>query len=173
LGILKIKPVKASLGIDGMKFNVLMLGVISTVLFACATPPPSMPPAIDADQVSLAEASYSVSRSITDLAETAQATRPFKNIASPPSPASYGMGGLTSVDWSGPIEPILQQIAKAADYRVRVVGTAPAIPILVTVYQQNAMLGDILRDIGYQSGDRGVVAVFPESKVIELRYAKN
>lgn len=122
---------------------------------------------------SLAEASYSVSRSIVDLAESAQAAHPTPNLAPSPSPATYGMGGVTTVDWTGPIEPLVQQIAKAANYRVLVLGTRPAIPVIVSIYAKNQMLGDILRDVGYQGGDRAAVVVFPGSRLIEIRYAKN
>lgn len=143
------------------------------IMCACAAPkPPRDRGCTDADN-SLAEASYSVSRSIVDLAETAQAAHPTPNLTPPPSPASYGMGGTTSVDWSGPIEPLVEQLAKAANYRVRVLGTRPAIPVIVTVNSKNQMLGDILRDVGYQGGERAAVVVFPNSRVVELRYAKN
>lgn len=144
------------------------------LLSACASkpkPPPS-PPITPAD-ASLAEASYSVSRSMSKLSEIAQAAHPLPQLDPPPNPASYGMGGLTSIDWSGPVEPLVRQIAKAAGYRVVVLGTQPAIPVLVTVYDQNMMLADILRDVGYQCGRRATVVVYPGSRVIELRYAKN
>lgn len=156
--------------------NFKQFGLIALVaggLTACATPKPKQAYDLNKAQNSLAEASYSVSRSVVDLAEVAQAAHPLPNLPPAPAPASYGMGGLTSVDWSGPIQPLVEQMAKAANYRVRVLGTAPAIPILVTIYQKNAMLGDILRDAGYQTGRRASVTVYPESRVIELRYAKN
>jgi defect-in-organelle-trafficking protein DotD len=35
------------------------------------------------------------------------------------------------------------------------------------------MLADVLRDVGYQCGRRATIVVYPESRVIELRYAKN
>jgi defect-in-organelle-trafficking protein DotD len=144
------------------------------LLMAACSPPPSPPGYnINNAQASLAEASYSVSRSIVDLAETAEAAHPLPNLTPPPSPASYGMAGLTTIDWSGPVEPLLRQVAIAANYRVRVLGTSPAIPVMVSVFTKNAMLGDILRDIGYQCGRRAAVVVYPESRVIELRYAKN
>ena len=38
------------------------------------------------------------------------------------------MGGVTSIDWSGPIEPLLRQIAHASDYRLRVLGTRSGYP---------------------------------------------
>jgi defect-in-organelle-trafficking protein DotD len=68
---------------------------------------------------------------------------------------------------------LLRQIARAANYRVRVLGTAPAIPVIVTIYEKRVKLGDALRDVGYQCGRRATVVIFPESRVIELRYAKN
>jgi defect-in-organelle-trafficking protein DotD len=157
-----------------MNLKPSLITLLSLTLCACAAsrPPPSDPHPTQAEN-SLAEASYSVSRSIVDLAETAQAAHPTPNLAPSPSPASYGMGGNTSIDWSGPVEPLLKQIAKASNYRVRVLGTQPAIPVIVTVYTKNEMLGDVLRDVGYQCGERAAVIVFPESRVIELRYAKN
>jgi len=128
---------------------------------------------VSENESSLAEASYSVSKSIVDLAETAQAAHPLPKLAPPPAPATYGMGMATSIDWSGPVQPLLQQVARTADYRLRTLGTPPAIPVIVTVYTKNEMLGDVLRDIGYQCGRRASVVIFPESRVIELRYAKN
>lgn len=144
----------------------------SLLLCACSTP--QAPPNYDVthSQASLAEASYAVSRSIVDLAETAQAAHPLPKLPPPPSPASYGMGGLTSVDWSGPVAPLVKQIAKAANYRVRILGRQPAIPVMVSIYTKDSMLGDILRDVGYQCGPRASIIIFPGSRVIEIRYAK-
>ena len=156
-----------------MNFRICFISFFSFFLWACATPKPPEPYDTRKTDRSLAEASYAVSQSIVDLAETAQSAHPLPDVAPPPSPATYGMGGLTSVDWSGPVEPLVRQVARASNYRIRVLGTPPAIPVLITVYAKNAMLGDILRDIGYQCGRRASVLVFPESRVIEIRYAKN
>jgi defect-in-organelle-trafficking protein DotD len=155
-----------------MKIKQASIIALSFVLGAC-TPQPPPANQLDGTDHSLAEASYAVSRSIVSLSETAQAAHPLPPLDPPPNPASYGMAGLTSVDWSGPIEPLIRQMAKAANYRVRVLGTSPAIPVLVSVYDKNMMLADILRDVGYQAGRRAAVVVYPESRVIELRYAKN
>lgn len=151
------------------KYYLSMISVL--VLSGCASPPPVMH--LNNADASLAEASYSVSRSISSLSETAQAAHPLPKLDPPPNPASYGMAGLTSVDWSGPVEPLVRQIAKVTGYRVRVLGTEPAIPVLVTVYDKNMMVADILRDVGFQCGRRAAVVVYPESRVIEIRYAKN
>lgn len=108
-----------------MKANWVYLFLLSIFLVACATPKPPQGFSVNKSQASLAEASYSVSRSLVDLAAVAEASHPLPNLAPPPSPASYGMGGITSVDWSGPVEPLLKQIAMAANYRLRVLGTPP------------------------------------------------
>lgn len=141
-------------------------------LAACTPTPPPANQEVKTD-ATLVEASYAVSRSLVSLAETADAAHPATALEAPPSPASYGMGQLTSVDWSGPIEPLVRQIAKAAGYRMTVLGTPPAIPVLVSVYDRNVMLADVLRNVGYQGGRRAKVVVYPESRLIELRYAKN
>lgn len=151
--------------------RLAILIILSLIVASCAKPPASNTP--DNASTSLAEASYSVSRSIVSLSETAQAAHPLPELEAPPNPASYGMAGLTSIDWSGPVEPLVRQIGKAANYRVSVLGVPPAIPVLVTVYDKNRMLADVLRDVGYQCGRRATVVIYPESRVIELRYAKN
>lgn len=156
-----------------MNAKFCLITCLALLLSACAKPKPPPVYNVTKSQNTLAEASYAVSRSITDLAETAQAAHPLPPLAPPPSPATYGMAGLATIDWSGPIEPLVRQIARAANYQVCVLGTPPAIPVIVTIYEKNAMLGDILRNVGYQGGRRAAVVVFPDRRVIELRYAKN
>lgn len=156
-----------------MNYKFSLISFLLIFLSACAAPKQPKGYDLTKSEASLAEASYSVSRSIVDLAETAQAAHPMPALAPPPNPLTYGMGGLTTIDWSGPIEPLLKQIAIASNYRLRILGTAPAIPVIVTIYTKNVMLGDVLRDIAYQGGRRASVVVYPDSHVIELRYAKN
>lgn len=156
-----------------MFYKLGLISFLCCLLWACACPKPYLVSPMTKTEDSLAEASYAVSRSMVDLAETAEAAHPLPNIAPPPSPATYGMAGLTSIDWSGPVEPLVRQLACAANYRVRILGTKPAIPVIVTIYIKNAMLGDVLRDVGYQCGRRAALIVYPDSRVIELRYAKN
>lgn len=149
--------------------------VLASLLAGCSSlyKEPPVTGNLDKTDASLAEAAYSVNQSIVSLAETAQAAHPMPTYASPASPASYGMAAITSVDWSGPVAQLLDQIAKSANYRLRILGTEPAIPVLVTIYAKNTMLADILRDVAYQCGRRATVVVFPDSRTIELRYANN
>jgi len=155
-----------------MNIKLASIAILFLALSACASTPPQNPKSTSTD-VSLAEASFAVSRSIVDLSEIAQASRPLPNLEPPPNPASYGMAQITSVDWSGPVEPLVRQLANASNYQIRVLGAQPGIPVLVTVSAKNMMLADVLRDVGYQCGRRANVVIFPGSRIIELRYAKN
>lgn len=144
-------------------------------LIGCATHHPSstISATKDPSNITLAEAATSVSHSLVNLAATEQAAFHPINTQNIPDPTTYGMGGHVSIDWSGPIEPIVQQITQAASYRLRVVGKEPAVPILVTVNAKNQMLGDILSNVAYQCGKRADIVLYPETQVVELRYAPN
>jgi defect-in-organelle-trafficking protein DotD len=130
-------------------------------------------PTVDPAEEKLAEAADAVTQSLQSLAENQQATNPTPKQYTAPDPSDYGMSSLTSMNWSGPIEPLVTQIAKASGYQLRVSGVSPAIPILVSINAKDIPLGQVLRDAGYQCGNRADIVVFPRSKVIELLYANS
>lgn len=118
----------------------------------------------------LAEAAVSVSTSLSKLAEIQQAVHPQARLPEPPNAAKIGMADLASVDWTGPIEPLVRKIASASHYKLRVLGHAPAIPIIVSVTAKDTPLADILRDLGFQAEQQAGLVLYPSSRVIELRY---
>ena len=135
------------------------------------TPPPEdQAPNIDPAQVQLAEAAQSVSKSLVLLDEIQQAATPPKQMLEPPEPSSYGMGQIVSVDWLGPLQPLVEKIGELTDYKVRVLGTQPAVPVLVTINEKRVPIGEILRNAGYQSKQKADIIIFPSNRVIELRY---
>src|SRR3990167_6719689 len=77
-------------GYPYMNSKISLITLLSFMLYACASPKPPQGYNISKNEASLAEASYSVSRSLVDLAETAQANHPLPPLAPPPSPATYG-----------------------------------------------------------------------------------
>ena len=165
------------------RLHVLLIGLMLTLLTACASnnPPRNLPdPAVGLDpalgrdpaEAQLAEAATSVSQSLTSLNAIQQAATPPKYNPDPPDPASYGMANLVSLDWSGPIEPLVGQIAKATGYRVNIVGKPPAIPILVTISEKDTPIGIILRNAAYQCRTQADIVVYPKTRTIELRYAE-
>jgi defect-in-organelle-trafficking protein DotD len=160
-----------------MSKKFFFVAVSSLCLGACVSDPPKTAPeeasAYDTGDayVSLAESANAVSHSLTDLKSTEQAANPPKNIALPPDPASYGMSMLTSIDWNGPVKPVVEQIANSTNYKLKVLGKEPSIPVIVSIRAQNEPVGYILRDIGYQCGSKADVVIFPSRRLIELRYA--
>lgn len=162
---------------------VLLTGLMIALLTACAntqppTPPPDpalgLDPALGRDpaEAQLAEAATSVSKSLTSLNAIQQAATPPKYNPDPPDPASYGMANLVSLDWSGPIEPLVQQIAASTGYHVNIVGRAPAVPIIVSIAEKDTPIGIILRNAGYQCRNQADIVVYPKTRTIELRYVE-
>lgn len=123
--------------------------------------------------VQLAQAATTVSNSLTDLGSMKRAVTPPLAMKNLPNPDAYNMDSLASIDWAGPIGPIVQQIAIASHYQLRVLGKVPAVPVLVSINEKNMPLGYILRDIDFQSGNKANIVVFPGRRVIELRYGRS
>ena len=121
----------------------------------------------------VAEAATAVGHSLQQLSAMQLATHPGKKLARPFSAKAAGMGQLASVDWTGPAEPLLKKIAKATNYHVRVIGNAPAIPVLISIHMRNQPVAAILRNLTYQVVTKASVAVYPRSRTIELRYHGN
>ncbi|QLH43945.1 MAG: type IVB secretion system lipoprotein DotD [Coxiellaceae bacterium] len=155
-----------------MSAKILALITSALLLAGCATTP-QKPPTANADdmaQIKLAEAAVSVSKSLQELAKIEMATHPAAKIPPAPNPYSIGMAQLASVNWNGPVEPLVRKIAQASGYKVRVIGKTPAIPPLIYVNAQNTPLAEILRDASFQVEKKAIIALYPRSRVIEIRY---
>lgn len=154
-----------------------LISIFSTFLLcACGAKhtiekrPPQNAPSTDAS-IKLAEAANSVSRSLIELAKIEKESKPAKskNLV---DPNAYNLKARASVDWSGPIEELLQRLSKVSYYRLRVLGTPPAIPVLVNISSHDQLLSDIFRNIDYLAGDKADIKIYPGNKIVELRYAK-
>lgn len=124
-------------------------------------------------EMKLTNAADSVSRSLAELAEIERATHPQARLLSPVDPSMIGMDQLASIDWSGPIGPLVKKIAEASKYKLNVLGKPPGIPILVSISAKDTPLADVLRDANFQCGNKANIVVYPASKIIELRYVKS
>jgi len=158
-----------------MKHPIFLLLVISTCLVAC-TPmtykkPPYNAPSNDAT-IKLAEAATSVSTSMLEMARVEKVVTPPQADNLQTIPSTRGLLAHASVDWAGPIGELTERLAKAADLRLRVLGHPPAIPVLISLDRADRSIADLLRDIDYQAGSKASIHVYPNSQVVELRYAK-
>lgn len=118
----------------------------------------------------LVAAARSIEKSLATLAAAQEISNiPVLNTAPLLTPEG-GMGGTADIDWTGPIEPLLEKIASMTDYTLKTLGSKPTIPIIVSVTQNHAIIADILKNASLQAGKRASVVVFPANKIIELRY---
>ena len=75
-----------------------------------------------------------------------------------------------SVEWSGPVQPLLESMASHLGYAFRETGSPPAQPLLITIHQRDGPVWRTLRDIGAILASSGTVVVNPADRLIELRY---
>lgn len=155
-----------------MKKNILPVLLVCGLLTGCMVSPydPPAPQPSEPAAFKLAEAASSASHSLVTLEGINKAKHPqYKKKL--PNYNSFGMFQLTSIDWTGPIGPIVKKIAKAANYHLSILGNRPAIPVIIAIHAENLSLGEILRNIDYQAGQKAYIYVYAKARTIELRYA--
>ena len=149
--------------------------IASLLLTSCGTSlfkkPPINDPSDDAT-IKLAEAATSVSDSMLEMARVEKVIMPPTRDNTLTIPSAFNLQTRASVDWSGPIEELTLRIAKAGHFRLRVLGKEPSVPVLISLTAKDESLAEILRDIDYQAGRKANIHVYPNSQVVELRYAK-
>lgn len=124
-------------------------------------------------KTSLSLAADSISKSLAELAEIERHNNPQAKMYNPVNPNAIGMPQIASIDWNGPIEPLVKKIAESSKFKVNVLGTSPGIPILVSISAKDTPISDILRNADYQCGKKANIVVYPANKIIELRYTKS
>ena len=121
-------------------------------------------------EAQLLATAQSIEESLSILAAAEKAEdAPILNTAPLVTPEG-GMGGTIDVEWTGPIGPLVEKIAELTNYRVKVLGQEPAIPILVSISMKKAVIADVLQNASLQVGKRAHILVFPGSRLIEVRY---
>ncbi|MEI8054405.1 MAG: type IVB secretion system lipoprotein DotD [bacterium] len=162
---------------EAKSFFLIAIATLTIQLTGCTTE--SRIAIINNDQdlrsagTKLAAAADSISKSLQELAEIDRATHPQTRLPSPVEPGMIGMGQLGSIDWSGPVAPLVKKIAEATNYKFKILGTPPAVPILISIAAKDTPLADILRDVAFQCGSKANIVTYPASKTIELRYVKS
>ena len=145
--------------------------LLSSCRHAVFMKPPINDPSDDAS-IKLAEAATSITDSMLEVAKVEKVIYPPAKDNILEIPSTYNLQARASVDWSGPIEELTARIANAAHYRLRVLGKAPPVPVLISLDVKDESLAEILRNIDYQAGKKAFLHVYPNSQVVELRYAK-
>lgn len=185
--LFSIKKMAANLNSKNILKPTLIILITSLLLSSCGSSkkivdlklkyiPADRAPAQITDeqaQAQVAEAATAIGQSLQALSAVQMTIHPPQRLNKPFDPHAIGMDKMASIDWTGPAEPILKEVAYAANYRLRVIGKKPALPVLVSINIENQPLADILRNITYQIVMKATVAIYPKSRTIELRYHGN
>lgn len=75
-----------------------------------------------------------------------------------------------TVNWIGPVEPILKKLADRSSYDFKVFGLGPGTPLIVSVDAENQPIIEVLRHIGIQLGAEAAVHVDAQNRIVEIRY---
>jgi defect-in-organelle-trafficking protein DotD len=121
-------------------------------------------------EAQLLAAAQSIEGSLNTLAAAEKVESPPILNTAPLVTPEGGMGGTIDIEWTGPIGPLVNKIAALTNYRVKVLGQEPAIPILVSISMKRAIIADVLQNASFQVGKRAHILVFPGSRLIEVRY---
>ena len=133
-------------------------------------PVPAPAPAPDRAEAHLIEAAV---RAQTALAALARARTGEARLA-PAPPLRIVPGELlraVSVDFIGPLETLVAELAERAGYRLVVAGAAPVRPLLIEVTVEEELLIAVLRDAGLQAGAAATVVVDATARRIYLDWA--
>ena len=126
------------------------------------------------DKVSmmLAGAADRASVALETLAAVEQARSPEVSVA-PIDDVPQELKRAITVNWVGPVEPIAQKLSSRAGYAFQTIGTAPPVPMVVSVDVENMPVIDVLRSLGLQLGARGDVRVDGRRRMVEIHYSPN
>ncbi|MBV53741.1 MAG: hypothetical protein CL816_06770 [Coxiellaceae bacterium] len=121
-------------------------------------------------QQQIAEAASTINQSLAELSNIQQATHPDVSMDSPINAQDTGMTQVVSIDFNGTLDDVMKNIAKMSNYSLKTIGTPPSIPVIINLTEKNKVLADILRNVSYQAAKQATIKVYPNKKIIELRY---
>ncbi|WP_440616321.1 DotD/TraH family lipoprotein [Cysteiniphilum sp. 6C5] len=154
---------------------IALLGV--AMLSGCASTPQSID--LQAEQLeingfmlkSLDQSAQTISQSVNTLNSYNAMRFPKVDLPLAQVPDDVLAQKVTLV-WNGPIQPVIEKLAKIAGFTVQVYGNPPAIPIVIVLNQANdwQSILDTLRSIDVQSKGGASIYVNAKEKIISLRY---
>ncbi len=159
-------------------FYIFFIIINTILLIGCCKNPFNekverpMPYRHDDEQIerNLTTSAASIEQSLGILAQTQDSSEPAIIDTIPLITPEGGMGGRVDIDWIGPIAPLVYKLASMTKYKLKIFGNEPAIPVIVTLTKKRAVIADILKNASLQARNRASVVIFPENKVIEIRY---
>ncbi len=145
----------------------LMAMLPACAAFAPAGPDAGPPVAADPAETLLTEAALRAERSFVALARARSAEDPLAHTPLPRIVPAALLANVT-LDWTGPLETITEDLARRAGYRFLAAGPVPARPAMVAVKTTDAPLIAALRDAGIQAGRAARLTVDADRRIVRL-----
>jgi len=146
----------------------LLLG--NLILGGCASAPSgATPEPTNVEQRMLAESAARIAEALAKLAIVEQSSRRVHAQAITPAAMPPDLRLRVAVDYQGDVKPLVYQLAQTVGYAVQTYGRATGLAP-VNIQAEDRTIGELMADIGYQAAWRCDVLVFPERRIVELRY---
>ena len=122
-------------------------------------------------EIRLVEAVERAERALASLARTVPATDPESRLPDARSvPAALRMP--VTLDWTGPMEALAEELARRAGYRFAEAGRPPARPLIVSVEADAEPLIAVLRDAGVRAGAAATLTVDAAGRTVLLDWTE-
>ncbi len=146
----------------GAAAGLMIAGLVA--LSGCQTldfsfdPVPEEGSVMDPAEALLAEAALRADRSLALLAKTRSAEADLRGQDIPRNVPPELLQQVT-LDFIGPLEELVRQLAAGAGYALLTAGRSPPAPVLVEIEAKDAPLIHVFRDAGMQAADRALLTV--------------
>jgi defect-in-organelle-trafficking protein DotD len=125
-------------------------------LAACTTPPAPAPTTDPAAE------------QLDRLFQKSAGLPAFTGSADAKAPAPRMVDGKLWVTWRGDANDLLRKLEPVTGQKVSVTGPTPRLPLYVQVHAIGLPVDEVMRDIGYQLGQRADLVLLPSG--VEIRY---
>ena len=154
----------------------LVAGPLAGPLAGCVSwtsePPATVAPVrTDPVEIRLVEAVERAERALASLARTLPAPDPGSRLPDARSvPAA--LRTPVTLDWTGPVEALADELARRAGYRFAEAGRPPARPLIVSVEADAQPLLAVLRDAGLRAGAAATLTVDAAARTVLLDWTE-
>ena len=118
----------------------------------------------------LAEAVERAEQALALLARTAPAPDPEPGLPDADS-LPVALRVPVTLDWTGPVEVLAEELARRAGYRFAEAGRPPARPLIVAVEAEDEPLIAVLRDAGLRTGAAATLTVDAAARTVLFDWA--
>lgn len=154
----------------------VLSGPLAGPLAGCVSLAPEPPAAVapvraDPVEMRLVKAVERAERALASLARTVPAQDPESGLPDARSvPAA--LRTPVTLDWTGPVEALADELARRAGYRFAEAGRPPARPLIVSVEADGEPLIAVLRDAGLRAGAAATLTVDAAGRTVLLDWTE-